>query len=63
MKKKAYIQPEAEVIVINGGTVMGDEWWSVAVDPDQEIEDDDIGAKRGFFDNGEDLPSYSPWED
>lgn len=50
MNKKEYIQPKAEVVIVNGDTLMDGEWWSVQVNPEEEIEDDDIGAKEGSFD-------------
>lgn len=62
MKKQIYIQPDTEIVQLKGDPLMEGEWWSVAVDPSEEIEDDDIGAKQGFLESGE-LPHYSPWED
>ncbi|SFG63149.1 hypothetical protein [Prevotella sp. KH2C16] len=62
MKKKEYIQPQTEVIIMNGDSLMDGEWWSVGVNPDEEIEDDDIGAKPNPF--GDDSwAGYQPWED
>lgn len=63
MKKKEYIQPVANVIAVNGDTLMDGEWWSVQVNSGEEIDDDDIGAKQGFFSDDEEKPSYNPWED
>ena len=61
--KKEDRQPQTEVVLVNGDTLMEGEWWSVHVDPNEEIEDDDIGAKQGAFNDNEDWPSYNPWED
>lgn len=65
MKKTAYMKPLTEVIKVNGNALM--ETWSIGVDndPGHAIgpgDEDDIGAKQGFFSN-EDMPSYSPWEE
>ncbi len=63
MKKKTYIQPRAEVIVMDGDTLMDGEWWSVQVNPGEEIGDDDIGAKPNPFDGEGGWIGYQPWED
>lgn len=63
MNKKEYIQPKAEVVLINGDTLMDGEWWSVQVNPREEIEDDDIGAKEGAFDEDDwGRSGFSSWE-
>lgn len=64
--KKEYIQPQTEVVFLNGDTLMDGEWWSVGVDPNEEIEDDDIGAKPGFFfdeEGGWGNSSKNIWDD
>lgn len=67
MKKKEYMQPKSEVIAINGDTMMdGGQWWSVQVNPDEEIEDDDIDAKQGFFSDDDESwgrQGVRVWED
>lgn len=63
MNKKEYIQPKAEVVFVNGDTLMNGEWWSVQVNPGEEIEDDDIGAKEGSFDEDDwGRSGFSSWE-
>lgn len=65
-KKKAYIQPQADVVALKGDALMDGEWWSVGVDPGEEIEDDDIGAKQGTFfdkDGAWGGKSKNLWED
>lgn len=48
MKKKEYMQHKSEVIAINGDTMMdGGQWWSVQVNPDEEIEDDVFPNRTG----------------
>ena len=66
MKKKTYIKPLTEAIKVNVNSLM--EIWSIGVgnNLDHGIgagDEDDIGAKRGFFSDDEELPNYSPWED
>lgn len=63
--KKTYIQPQADVVALKGDALMDGEWWSVGVNPDEEIEDDDIGAKQGFFDEYESwgVKSKNLWDD
>lgn len=64
MKKNEYIRPQAEVLIMSGDTLMDGEWWSVQVDPGEEIEDNDIGAKEGFFDYDESWGvEDNPWKD
>lgn len=64
MKKKEYMQPIVSIVAIKGDALMGDEWWSVGVDTEEEIEDDDIGAKQGNLssDNWGNI-GYTPWDD
>ncbi|RRD02014.1 hypothetical protein [Prevotella sp. OH937_COT-195] len=67
--KKTYQEPKSEVIKINGNALM--EVWSIPIDndPDHGIgagDEDDIGAKEGFFEEDDDLLEYkSPklWND
>ena len=66
MKKKTYIKPLTEAIKVNVNSLM--EIWSIGVDNNLDHgigtgDEDDIGAKRGFFSDDEELPNYSPWED
>lgn len=69
-KTKTYVKPETEVIRLQGSLLM--DTWSIGIDndPDHGIgpgDEDDIGAKKGFFDNDvEDntpLYRYNLWED
>ena len=62
MNKKEYIQPKAEVVVVNGDRLMDGEWWSVQVNPGEEIEDDDIGAKEGSFDDDWGFSGFNSWD-
>ncbi|RRD01934.1 hypothetical protein [Prevotella sp. OH937_COT-195] len=56
MKKIAYIKPEMEIVNVQGNALM--EHWSIGIDPnDPGIgpgEEDEIGAKEGFFDDEDD---------
>ena len=65
MKKTVYMKPLIEVIKVNSEALM--EKWSVGIDndPDHGIkpgEENDIGAKEGWFFN-EEMSSYNSWED
>lgn len=62
MNKKEYIQPKAEVVIVNGDTLMDGEWWSVQVNPGEEIEDDDICAKEGSFDDDWGFSRFNSWD-
>ncbi|APW31567.1 hypothetical protein BWX39_02255 [Prevotella intermedia ATCC 25611 = DSM 20706] len=62
MNKKEYIQPKAEVVIVNGDTLMDGEWWSVQVNLGEEIEDDDIGAKEGSFDDDWGFSGFNSWD-
>ena len=42
---------------------MDDPWWSVQVNPGEEIEDDDIGAKPNPFGGEGGWIGYQPWDD
>lgn len=69
MKKKTYTEPLTEVVKLEVNSLM--ETWSIGVDndPNHSIgagQEDDIGAKQGFFLNEEDdwaKPGFNAWED
>ena len=50
--KRTYMQPETSILEIQTEGPMA-EWFSANVNTNEEIEDDDVGAKDGFFDNEE----------
>lgn len=65
MKKTAYMRPLIEVVEVDGNALM--EIWSVGIDndPGHSInpgDEEDIGAKEGWFFN-EEMSSYNSWED
>jgi len=66
--KKTYIQPELEVLSMGYGAHLM-EVWSIGIDPnDPGIgpgDEDDIGAKQGFFDEEDDWAKlgFNAWED
>lgn len=68
MKKKTYTEPLTEVVKLEVNSLM--ETWSIGVDndPNHSIgagQEDDIGAKQGFFDEEDDWakPGFNAWED
>lgn len=68
MKKKTYTEPLTEVVKLEVNSLM--ETWSIGVDNDPSHgigpgDEDDIGAKQGFFDEEDDWAKlgFNAWED
>lgn len=67
MKKKTYTEPLTEVVKLEVNYLM--ETWSIGVDNDPnhgigDGQEDDIGAKQGFFDEEDDWAKlgFNAWE-
>lgn len=60
--KKIYMQPETTVLEVYAEPLL--DWFSTNVNPDEEIEDDDVGAKQGFidFDEEEEFTWGNVWQ-